>query len=213
MPLKDLITERAFGVIHVNNKGSNDVFTASDEMLIKLFVHHLETTLSHCNVYTRTTSQLHLLESMMRATFELSSTYISPENPIKAPLNPLQPNDILKYQKLAPKPLKAPEILHALETVTHDALKLSKVRAFLVTSPFIGMTPGSLIYLTKSTCAGLTRHSSDLDITTVTINHTCSHPPTHAVTITLSYNLSQSHPSHSPSGLPCHIQHTITTTL
>ena len=167
MPLKDLITERVFGVIHVLNKVGNDVFTASDEMLIKLFVHHLETTLSHCNVYTRTTSQLHLLESMVRASMDLASTYINPENPVKPPLNPLQPNDILKHQKLAPQPLMATEILHALETVAHDALKLSKVRAFLVTSPFIGMTPGSLIYLTKSTCAGLTRHSSDLDVTTV----------------------------------------------
>ena len=54
MPLKDLLTDRVFGVIHVINKVGNDVFTASDEMLIKLFVHHLETTLSHCNVYTRT---------------------------------------------------------------------------------------------------------------------------------------------------------------
>ena len=169
MPLKDLLTDRVFGVIHVINKVGNDVFTASDEMLIKLFVHHLETTLSHCNVYTRTTSQLHLLESMVRSSIDLASTYISPENPVKPPLNPMQPNDILRYQKLAPKPLQAAEILHVLETVTHDALKLSKLRAFLVTSPFIDMTPGSLIYLTKSTCSGLTRHSSDLDVTTVPV--------------------------------------------
>ena len=35
----------------------------------------------------------------------------------------------------------------AAESVLKDALKCSKIRCFLVTSPFIGMEPGSLVYL------------------------------------------------------------------
>ena len=56
------------------------------------------------------------------------------------------------------------ELLQALEAVTKDALKCSKVRAFLVSSPYIGYETGNLIYLRRSTCAENTRYASTLEL-------------------------------------------------
>lgn len=170
MPLQDQLTERCFGVVHVINKAGNDVFTSSDEMLLKVFVHHLETTLSLCNVYARTASQASLLDALVRGSVDLSSTIVLPTDSTDPPIglgcNPL---NALSTTGLGATPLQPAEILHALETITRDALKCFQVRAFLVTSHAIGMDPGELIYLDKSTCAGLCRHSASLDVTAVSV--------------------------------------------
>jgi hypothetical protein len=167
MPLHDQLTEGSFGVIHFVNKVDNDVFTSSDEMLLKIFAHHLETTLSACNVYTRTASQTHLLDSILRASIDLASTVVPPSDstdpPVGLGVNPLP----ALATGLGSTPLQPAEILHVLETITRDALKCFQVRAFLVSSPAIGMDPGEMVYLTKSTCAGLSRHSASLEVSTV----------------------------------------------
>ena len=43
-------------------------------------------------------------------------------------------------------------------------MKCSKVRAFLVSSPYIGYETGNLIYLRRSTCAENTRYASTLEL-------------------------------------------------
>ena len=48
-----------------------------------------------------------------------------------------------------------------------DAFKAFKVRAFLVASPFIGMAPGTIVYLARNTGTGLTSHSSALRLVTM----------------------------------------------
>ena len=67
--------------MHFANKAGFGVFTASDEMLLKIFVHHFEWMLSACNVYTRTMSQAKWLQGVLRASTDLESTVVPPYVP------------------------------------------------------------------------------------------------------------------------------------
>ena len=62
----------------LSTKAGHGVFTASDEMLLKIFVHHFTWMLSACNVYTRTMSQVKWLQCLLRASTDLESTLVPP---------------------------------------------------------------------------------------------------------------------------------------
>ena len=57
------------------------MFTASDEMLLKIFVHHFEWMLSACNVYARTMTQAKWLQGVLRASTDLETTLVPPYVP------------------------------------------------------------------------------------------------------------------------------------
>ena len=52
--------------------------------------------------------------------------------------------------------------MRALETVCTESMKCIRVRAFLVSSPFIGEQTGKLLFLQRSAGAGFKRHASAL---------------------------------------------------
>jgi hypothetical protein len=89
--------------------------------------------------------------------------------------------------------------LRALEAVAKDALKCLRVRAFLVSSPFIGLPPGRLLYLKRSTCTGLTHSTTSLECRSgipyslfLSHTHSLSIIASLSITLYLNYSLSPS---------------------
>ena len=91
--------------------------------------------------------------------------------------------------------------MRALEAVAKDALKCVRVRAFLVTSAFIGLPPGRLLYLKRSACTGLTRSAASLEcrsgtperlLLSLSLTHTFTLYHRISLSITLSFNYSLS---------------------
>jgi hypothetical protein len=130
------------------NKYENDIFTNGDEIFIKIFARQVETILSSCNVFSIAISKTVLLSSLLRASVNLAATI------------PLKADGFLSF-----RPVSIGKVLSILESVTRDALKCFKVRAFLVTSPFIGLESGGLLYLKQN------RRSSQQDIQTIQCGH------------------------------------------
>ena len=139
---------------------------------VGLILCQVEGLLSCCRVQARTLHETLLYDSLMRSAVALQSTVPSADS-LAARRSILPGTGYLDLMTLCTEwiliiqslynGLCSGEILHALEAVAKDALKCVRVKAFLVTSPFIGLSPGQLLYLKRSTCAGLARGIASLE--------------------------------------------------
>ena len=66
------------GVIHIANKRNRTAFTAPEEMVLTVFVHHLEWLLGACNEHTRARAQTHILQILLKSSVDLDAAVAPP---------------------------------------------------------------------------------------------------------------------------------------
>ena len=129
VPLKHQVTNQVIGVMHFINRGfTNEDFGEVDEFFASLFASQLQSLLTSCDVYHRNDSKVELYSKLMRLPTELNCAIPKVETTESR------------------RKLSHGEIISAIETVLKDTSQCYQVKAFLVSSPFIGMEYGSLIF-------------------------------------------------------------------
>jgi hypothetical protein len=96
---------------------------------VRIFAEQVQTLLRCAQVHHACATKAELLSAIMRIPADVQFA-------------------IPRYESVSPRRRLAPrEIMAAVEGVVRDVLKCAKIRLFVVSSPFIGMEGGSVLYL------------------------------------------------------------------